>query len=134
MNYTELTNLKVRNDLDVKGVAKVVKLGEVEYTATSGSSVTIYKLPAGYRLSRVICEIEAAFNSGTSDVLILGTADNYDALMASGDITEGTIGAYFKNAWLSGGSGGVDIKAKLTKTGTAATAGKAVFYAEIFKL
>lgn len=53
--------------------------------------------------------------------------------MAAGDITEGSSGYNGKFGWLTVGSSDIEVEAKYTVTGTAATAGKAEFYAFVMK-
>lgn len=106
-------------------------LGSVSYTETSGEAVELCTLPAGDLLMLVICNVEAAFDSGTADELILGTADDDDALMAAGDIEENETGLYAVAVNLTGGVAGTKICAKLTKTGDDATQGAASFYGRI---
>ena len=128
-NTTVGGNLTVTGTLAAPGVVKLIELGDVTFEETSGEAVALYTLPEGAVILKAYCVVTAAFNSGDSDVLILGTTATDDALMASGDITEATPATYQKDAWLVGGEGGTAINAKLTKTGTAATTGAATFYA-----
>jgi hypothetical protein len=128
-NTTVGGNLTVTGTLAAPGVVKLIELGDVTFEETSGEAVALYTLPEGAVLLKAYCVVTAAFNSGDSDVLILGTTATDDALMASADITEGTPATYQKDAWLVGGEGGTAINAKLTKTGAAATTGAATFYA-----
>jgi hypothetical protein len=131
-------NSKVTGNLEVTGVltnpgnAKLVKLGVLNFnSAASGTAVTLYTLPEGAILKRVICNLTAAFNAGDSNVVILGTAATADLLMAAGDINEATPAAYFKDKFLVGAEGGTAIKATYTQGGAAATTGAATFYGEI---
>lgn len=128
-NATIGGNLSVTGALAAPGVVKLIELGDVTFGETSGEAVALYTLPKDAVILKVYCVVTAAFNSGDSDVLILGTTATDDALMASADITEGTPATYQKDAWLVGGATGTAINAKLTKTGEAATTGAATFYA-----
>ena len=78
-------------------------------------------------ITRAVCVVGHAFDAGTTNVLILGTEDDDDAIMAAADITEGTAGTYSKQTFVEVEKGG-KIKAKYTQTGTDATAGDAEFY------
>lgn len=128
-NATVGGNLAVTGTLTAPGAVKLIKLGNITFEATSGEAVALYTLPKDAVLLKVYCVVTAAFNSGDSDVLILGTTATDDALMAAADITEATPATYQKDAWLVGGATGTAISAKLTKTGEAATTGAATFYA-----
>ena len=88
----------------------------------------MHTLPKDAILLEIICDVTEAFNSGSSDVLTIGAGDDADAIMAADDITEGTIGTYRKDAWAIGDAVGTAITATLTKSGTAATKGKAIIY------
>jgi hypothetical protein len=108
-------------------------LGEVGYTEDSAVPVELFTLQRGALILNAVCEIETPFDSGTSDVLILGTSADDDALMAAGDIDEEVEGIYTKAVYLTGGTGGTKIYATLTKTGTDATAGLAKFYGRVLQ-
>jgi len=108
-------------------------LGTVDYDAESGVAALLYTLPANALLLRVVCVVHSAFDSGTSDLLMLGTSDDADELMAAGDIDETAEGTYTKTAYLVGSAAGTGIYATLTKTGTEATAGQATFYGRVLK-
>ena len=136
-DYTRLPRLQSETlkvtELDAPGVAKAVKLGQITYTATSGTAVKIGTVPADHRILKVWCEVTTAFNSGTSDTLKIGTATDDDAFLATGDITTHTAGCYKKDAFFRCATA-TDIKATLSKTGTAATAGVADIYVLLAKL
>jgi hypothetical protein len=132
MGYTKFTKLQATEDLKAPKLPKLVKLGDIAYnSAASGTPVALYTLPEGAILKKAICVVGTAFNAGTTNVLILGTAADDDALLLSGTVDEATTGAYFRDAWLVGGTGGTVIQATYTQTGTAATTGAAALYAEI---
>ncbi len=106
-------------------------LGALAYTDTSGNALELYTLPRGALMLNAACFVETGFNSGASDTLILGTEDRADALMAAGDIDAGAAGTYMKAVYLMGGKSGTKLFAVLTKTGTEATEGRALFYGRI---
>lgn len=115
------------------GEGEYTYLDTVNYDAVSGEAVLLYTLPANALVLRVLCVVNAAFDSGTSDVLILGTTEDDDALMAAADIDETAAGTYTKTVYLAGGAAGTGIYATLTKTGTEADAGSASFYGRVLK-
>ena len=85
------------NDLGQCGVEQLVYAGTVKYNTTGvDDGVALYKLPHDCIITRMVAVVKTAFNAGTTNVLVIGTADDDDAFMASGDITEGTAGAYNK--------------------------------------
>jgi hypothetical protein len=82
-------------------------------------------------------QVETAFNAATTNVLTLGTdAASANQLLAAGDITEGTAGFYPAAGAVvrSVVTTTVDIYAKYTQTGTAATTGKARFFVRLTPL
>lgn len=144
--YTGLTNLYVPGKTYMPGEVKVgvlltpgvpvlAKLGAVAFdSAESGTAVKVGSVPAGAEIIRAVCVVKTAFNAVTTNVLIVGTEDDDDALMGSDDITEGTAGAYSKQTFLETGDAALDIYAKYTQTGDAATAGKAEIWVEYVRL
>lgn len=91
-------------------------------------------LPQGAFIMSVICEIVAAFNAATTNVLTVGTnATDYNNIIAGGDVPEGAIGVTRVDRAIGRGlasAGNVRPYAKYTQTGTAATAGQAVVLIE----
>lgn len=135
-DYTRLprlasADLKAEN-FDAPGVPKVVKLGQITYNATSGTAVTLGTVPQGCRILKVWCEVTDAFNSGTSDTLKIGTAADDDLFMKTSDITTHTAGGYGKDCFYQC-IAATAIKATLSKSGTAATAGSADVYVQTVK-
>jgi len=115
------------NDLGVCGVEQLLHAGTVKYNDTGiGDGKAIFTIPHDCVITRVVAVVETAFAGATSPVLIYGTADDDDAFLAAGDITEGTAGAYTKQLF-SEIEKGDKIYAKLTGTGTF-TAGVAELY------
>ena len=128
-NLAVTGNIIVTGALTAPGAVKLIELGSIGFDAVSGEAAALYTLPEGAVLIKAFCTVTETFDSGDGDVLILGTADSGDALMASADITETAAATYQKEAWLIGGEEGTAILATLTKTGTAATKGAATFRA-----
>lgn len=133
--------LRVRHDLEVvgqlkapaisvPGVEKTVKSNEIKYN-TSGiatkASVGI-TLPKGAIVTKVVADVTEAFNAATTNVLTIGYSSDTDALMASGDITEGSIGANVKQRMDAPLGSASVVYAQYTYTGTAPSKGKAVVY------
>lgn len=120
--------MKVTADFAECGVEQVFYAGKVAFNTTGiGSGVAICKAPQKMIITRAVCVVGTAFNAGTTNVLILGTEDDDDAILAAADITEGTAGAYSKQTFIEVEKGD-EIIAKYTQTGTDATAGDAEFY------
>lgn len=102
-------------------------------TAASGTQVLIGTLPPGAIVTAVVSALTVAFNAGTTNVLIVGTSGDASALVdAAGSgtsIDETAVGVTScKPASLAGllsASAEVDVFAKYTQTGTAATTGTA---------
>lgn len=116
------------NDLGLCGVEQLFHVGDVAYNTTDiDDGLPLFKLPHKAIITRAVAVVDEAFNAGTTNVLIVGTEDDDDALMASGDITEGTTGAYSKQTFLTMDAGD-EVYVKFTETGTAATTGKASIY------
>lgn len=120
--------MKVTADFAECGVEQLFYAGKVAYNTTGiANGVAVCKAPQKMIITRAVCVVGTAFDAGTTNVLVLGTADDDDAILAAADITEGTAGAYSKQTFVEVAKGD-DIKAKYTQTGTDATAGAAEFY------
>lgn len=118
------------------GIEQALYLGEIAFGATGAATGVALrnKLPAGFVVTRFVCNVLTAFNAATTNALVLGNEDDDDAYMAADDITEGAAGTNSKPAWLAVGADDIEVEAKYTQSGTAATAGKAEFYAFVMKL
>jgi hypothetical protein len=87
-------------------------------------------LPQNGFITRVLVEIVAAFNAGTTNVLTVGTVGTaYNNIVAAADVNEGVVGVYdvvrgLGRALTAGGD--VLPYAKYEQTGTAASAGQAI--------
>lgn len=82
------------------------------------------KLPAGAIITRATSVVTTAFD-GTSPVLTVGTnASSYNDILASGDITEGTLGGYDSAADIAQKlSADTSVYAKLSSSGSSTTEG-----------
>lgn len=118
------------------GIDQALYLGEISFNTTGAATGVALrnKLPKGFIVTKVVCVVETAFNAAETNVLILGNASDEDAYMGANDIAEGAAGGNVKNCWIETGSADVEVLAKYTQTGDAATAGKAEFYAYLLKL
>ena len=99
----------------------------------SNSTVTIGGLKAGDVVLSCWVEVTTAFNAGTTNVLTVGTAGVDNKFLGASDVTEGTPGVYptgGKGPFAAETAAGAVI-AKFVQTGTAATTGSAVVYAQI---
>ena len=115
------------NDLGMCGVEQLIFAGKVNYNDTGiDEGKAIYEVPHDAIITRAVAVVKTAFAGATSPALVFGTADDDDAYMAAGDITEGTAGAYTKNLFDEVAAND-KIYAKLTGTGDV-TAGVAELY------
>ncbi len=116
------------NDFGTCGVEQMFSAGVVKFNTTGvATGVELKKLPNNIIITRAVAVVGTAFDAGTTNVLTIGTNDDVDNILGSGDITEGTAGTYTKATFVKGATGD-KIKAKYTQTGTAATAGDAEIF------
>ena len=116
------------NDFGICGVEQMFSAGVVKFNTTGiATGVELKKLPNNVKITRAVAVVGTAFNAGTTNVLTIGTNDDVDNILGSGDITEGTAGAYTKAVFVDGAKGD-KIKAKYTQTGTDATTGEAEIF------
>lgn len=117
------------NDLGMCGIEQLIYAGTIKYnTAGASDGVAIYTMPHDAVITRAVAVVGTAFNAGTTNVLTVGTtAADANELLGSGDITEGTAGAYSKLHFMEVAEK-TKIYAKFTETGTDATAGSADIY------
>jgi len=95
-------------------------------TPNIGSGVPMGTLPDGAIVVDLIAVVETAFNAGTTNVLVVGTASNDDALIDASGVTEATPAGYRDDTGLGYvASGDTEVLVKYTQTGTAATTGAA---------
>lgn len=102
---------------------------DVTYANTSGTQYKIGRLPKGATVLRTVVGVTTAFNAATTNVLIVGTAADDDALVAAAGVDESAVAVTsVAPATLAGAvapSADTDIYVKYTQSGTAATAGAA---------
>jgi hypothetical protein len=104
---------------------------EVNYNDPGiASGVAIGRLPAGAQVTQALARVKTAFNAGTTNVLTVGTnAASYDNILGAADIAEGAAGnSVAPTANLQEAAAEIDVVAKYTQTGTAASQGKAVIH------
>jgi hypothetical protein len=118
------------------GIEQALYLGEIDFDTEDVATGVVLKnkLPKGFILTRAVCVVNEVFNGGTTNVVVLGTEADDDAFLAAADIAEDAVGVNVKNHWKPVGSADVPVVAKYTQTGTAATTGRAEFYAYLMKL
>jgi hypothetical protein len=91
-------------------------------------------LPQNAFILRVLVEIVVAFNAGTTNVLTAGTVGAaYNNIVAAADVNEAVAGVYDVTRALGRAltaSGDVTPYAMYAQTGTAASAGQAIFVIE----
>jgi hypothetical protein len=114
-----------------------VGVGHIRRTVTFGQSgitagIPVGALEAGAVPLRAYAVIETAFNAGTTNVLVLGSAADDDGLVTTANAVAGTPGLKAGTGALIGAPLAADTVffAKYTQTGTAASAGKATFVVE----
>lgn len=122
-------------DLGACGVEQMIYAGSVAFdTEDIDNGVELCELPDNIIVTKAAAVVTTAFDAGTTNVLTVGTNDDADNLLGSGDITEGTAGAYAGgNKFVKLGAGG-KVNAKYTQTGTAATAGSADIYLFVVRI
>ena len=93
---------------------------------TTGASAGIFvaRIPKGAKLSINQFVVGTAFNAASTNVVVAGYGASLNELIASGDVTEGTVGVYNGVAGLMlTFTEDKDVYLKYTETGTAATTG-----------
>lgn len=121
-------------DLGVCGVEQLVYAGKVNFDDTKvDEGISLCELPANIIVTKAVAVVGTAFNAGTTNVLTVGTNSDVDDILGSGDITEGTAGAYTANKFVKYDSKKT-VKAKYTQTGTDATTGDAEIYLFVVRI
>ena len=104
---------------------------DISYT-DDGTAVTVGHLPPGAIVVGAGVVVSTAFNAGTGNVLDIGTSDDGDGFAT--DLALGTIGNIVWDELATSNdiyaTGGVQVDALVTLTGTAATAGTGHVYVE----
>lgn len=115
-------------DYGVCGVEQLAYIGKVAFdTDDVDNGVALYELPQKAIITGTVAVVGTAFDAGTTNVLTAGTNSDVNNLLGSGDVTEGTTGAYQAATFVEAAKGD-KVKVKYTQTGTAATAGAAELY------
>jgi hypothetical protein len=116
-------------------------VGHIRRTVTFDQSgiaagVPVGALEAGTVPLRAYAVIETAFNAGTTNVLVLGSAADDDGLVTSANAAVGATGLKAGSGAQLGAPLAADTVffAKYTQTGTAASAGKASFVVEFVNM
>jgi len=110
---------------DVSVVPLSALTGEISYDVADPYTVEIGTVPAGAVVLGVLVDVETAFDAGTTNVLVVGTAADDDHYVAAGDVDETTEAGTLVADKSEAVSADTAVYAKYTQTGTAATAGKA---------
>jgi hypothetical protein len=85
-------------------------------------------LPKGARILDVIVEIITAFNAGTTNVLTVGTNASINNIVNAASVDETVVASTRVDIGIGGSiarAADIDVSAKYTQSGAAATAGKA---------
>jgi hypothetical protein len=92
-----------------------------------GSGVVLGVLPAGAMITDIVVVVDTAFNAGTTNNLLLGTAAAGNQLATTSDTAAGSAGAkrVTTGLTLAEPTGDQAVYVTYTQTGTAASAGKA---------
>lgn len=122
-------------NLGACGVEQMIFAGSVNFDDEDiDKGIKVCDLPDNIIVTKAVAVVTEAFNAATTNVLTVGTNDDADNLLGSGDITEGTAAAYAGgNKFVQLGTGG-KVNAKYTQTGTAATAGAADIYLFVVRI
>lgn len=106
----------------------------VTFADVSGTQYKIGTIPANALVLRTVVSIQTAFNAGTTNVLIVGTSGDDDALVAAAGVDETAVAVTSVAPATLGGlmsaSADTDLYTKYTQTGTAATTGVATVVVE----
>lgn len=102
---------------------------DITYAVTSGTQYSMGAIPANAVVLGTTVGVTTVFNAATTNVLIVGTSGDDDALVAAGGVDETAVGVTrVAPATLAGklsASADTEIFVKYTQTGTAATTGAA---------
>lgn len=121
-------------DLGVCGVEQLLYAGKVKFNDTGvATGVALCTLPANIVVTRAVAVVGTAFDAGTTNVLTVGANSDVNDILGTGDITEGTAGAYTADKFVKY-TEKKTVKAKYTQTGTDATAGEAEIYLFVVRI
>lgn len=122
-------------DLGKCGIEQVLCAGRVSFdTKGIADGVVLVELPENIIITKAVAVIKTPFNAATTNVLTVGVNDNADDLLGTDDVTEGTAGAYQKDMFKIRKGNKVNVRAKYTSTGDAATAGEAEIYLNVVRI
>lgn len=113
------------------GLCQLFHVGTISFdTDDIANGVAIASIPKGAIVTRAIVNIAEAFNAATTNVLTIGIDGDFDAIVDSTGITEGSTGinsipTFFKM------EENQEIYAQFTQTGTEASTGIAEIYFEV---
>jgi hypothetical protein len=96
---------------------------------TAGGAVVLEALKAGDIVVFAWANVIAAFNAGTTNVLVLGDGTTANKFLAAADVAEGTPGPSAVKGPFAPEAAAGNLTATYTQTGTAATTGSARVYA-----
>ena len=115
-------------DLGACGVVQAFYAGKVKFDDTGVSTgVKLFKAEQNMIITRVVADVKAAFNAGTTNVLVIGTKDDDDAIVAAAGIDESSATVQNVNTFVKIAKG-TEVLVKYTQTGTAASTGEAEFH------
>lgn len=114
---------------------EVEVFAEDAIAGSGAATVVLDMLPANSRLLRGAAEVTEAFNAGTTNVIIVGDADDDDEFIAAGDLNEAATGV---TAFAAGVpvryAAEKEIRVKYSYTGTAPTTGRVRVWIEYVRL
>lgn len=92
----------------------------------TAGKVPLGTLPAGSIVTGMLVKVTEAFNATTTNVLVVGTADDSDAVIGAADVDETTVGTTVTFAAVGyKPTAATPLFVTYTQTGTAATTGAA---------
>lgn len=107
---------------------------KVTFADASGTQIKMGTLPMGAAVLGTTIAVKTVFNGGSTNVLIVGTLADDDALVAAAGVDETAVAltrvAPATLAGLVAPTADTDIYTKYTQTGTAATTGEAIVIVE----
>jgi hypothetical protein len=112
------------NDVPIRPISMVGNL--ITFDVALPYRVSLGWLPKGAAVFGAVVAVTAAFNAGTTNVLVVGTRADIDNLVEAGDVNEAAVGT----ALVCHRGGGVltedtEYFVQFTQTGGAATTGEA---------
>jgi hypothetical protein len=105
-------------------VEKFATLSLNHNTTGIATGVTVVALPANSVITSMAVKVDTAFDSGTTDVIDVGYGASLNELVAAQDLQSTGVKSNVTNAIPMARTTATTVKAKITKDGTASTAGK----------